>query len=149
MLEVPNELIDKLKHVLHSSGFKFYYINQEKIGNDIHLIIYINKPNYESIDMEEIIEITRKINDFIDDFIDEKYVLEVASSGINRRLYTLEHLREAVGDKVEVVFQKKVPGFERKTQIVLEGVDKQSICLKGQNVLLTDIKKINYIGEDE
>lgn len=148
MIEISEELQKKLKTNIEKLGFFLYFIDQEKIGNNNHLIVYVNKENYDnSISLDDCVLITQEINLFIDDYIDEGYVLEVSSSGVSRRLYELKHFQEVCGHKIKVQLKNKVAGFEdKKVESQLEIVDEEGITIRGVKIKFTNIKKANYIG---
>lgn len=149
MLEVPAELKIKLEQTITELGFLLYYIDQETIGNNQHLIIYINKPNYDTtISLDDCVLVTQKISEYIDDYINEEYILEISSSGINRKLYIPLHYQEVVGEKIFVQLNKKYSEFEtKKITEILEEATEDYIKISGIKIQFKDIKKSMIVGE--
>ncbi len=148
MINISNDLNNKIKNIVEELGFKLYYIDQKKIGNQPHLIIYINKENYDnSISIEDCVLVTQSINEFIDEYIDEEYMLEISSTGINRQLFEEWQYNEVVGDLVKLKLKSNVDGFSNKqAEGLLESVNTDYIEVNGTKINKDKIKSGFYIG---
>lgn len=148
MIVISDELEKKIIDSVNSLGFNLYYIDNEVINDKDHLIIYINKDNYDhSISIDDCVDVTREINKFIDDYIEGEYVLEISSSGVYRTLYTDEHLKEAIGDYVNIFLKRKIDGFKQKNlELLLEEVNEEYIIAGQKKIKRDNVKKINFIG---
>lgn len=71
-----------------SLGFELWDVEYVKEGADMYLRITIDAP--ETIDIDDCENVSRAINPILDDAdpIDEPYMLEVSSPGIERQLRT-------------------------------------------------------------
>ncbi len=148
MIEISNDLKVKIEDTINDLGFYLYYIDQETIGNDIHLVIYVNKENFDpTISLDDCVDITHKINEFIDDYIDEEYILEISSSGINRKLYTQKHYEQANGEKIQVILNKKVEPYEKKKiQGIITNITEDGFKLDQNKIKYSEVKRANYVG---
>lgn len=151
MIEVSEELAQKIQSTVEELGFYLYYIDQEQIGNNIHLIIYINKAEFSpTISLDDCVVITRAINEYIDDYLDEEYMLEISSAGINRRLSIKEHYQSALNEKIEIVLNKKVEPYEKKKIMgIITKVEDEHILLDNNLIEYKAIKRANYVGEEK
>lgn len=149
MIKISDELIKRVNETLSELGFKLYYVDQEVLGSDFHVIIYVqNKKQNLGVSLEDCVIITRQINKYIDNYIKEDYILEISSPGINRQLYTIEHYEDAINSTVEVKLLSSVEGIKgKKITGVLEKIDDENIFLSGMEIPLKKIKKVLYIGE--
>ena len=76
-------------------------------GKDYYLRIVIDKP--EGIDINDCETVNNAINDILDeaDYIKEQYFLEVSSPGLERVLRKDKHLKQNIGNNIEVKLFKK------------------------------------------
>ncbi len=101
----------------------------KKEGNDKYLRIYIDKPS--GVGLNECEEFSRAFEKEFDkiDPIDEAYILEVSSPGVERKLKTEREFLHYIGKKVSVKLYKAIDnkkefvavlsGYENKTATVL------------------------------
>jgi ribosome maturation factor RimP len=84
------------------------------------------------IDVDTIGEVARLISDVLDrddPIPDAKYLLEVTSPGVERKLRTPAHFRKQLGETIAVKFRVAVEG-ERRMQSKLVAVDDDGIELE-------------------
>lgn len=145
MIELSIDFTKWIEEVLAKENMSLYHIDQEIHGANTHLIIYIKKNNKEeSIDLDDCVLITQIINEKIDDYIDEEYILEISSPGINRQLFTKEHYQEVIGQEIEIRLKSKVEGLNTKKEIgTLEEVNEEYILFNNIKVEYNKIKKAN------
>ncbi len=86
----------------------------------------------DGIDSTTLVRVTRTVSAELDtaDPIPSKYVLEVTSPGIERRLRRPEQYRRAIGSQVAVKLQAGVEG-ERRLEGRLVAADDERITLEG------------------
>ncbi len=148
MILLSEELKSKIKDSIESLGFYLYYIDREEINGKEHIIIYINKEAYDhSISIDDCVLVTHELNEFIDDYIQDEYVLEVSSSGVYRTIFTEEHLKEVLGDQISINVKKKIKGFEKRIiEGYLQEINEDNIIIDGVIIERDNIKKINFKG---
>ncbi len=151
MILISQDLKSRIKESIENLGFYLYYIDKEEISGKEHIIIYINKENYDhSISIDDCVLVTRALNEYIDDYIQEEYVLEVSSSGVYRTLFTEEHLKEVLGDRINVFLNKKVKAYEKRLiEGYLEKINEDDIIIDGNSIARDNIKKINFKGRKD
>lgn len=150
MIKISEDLVQKIEKTLSTLGFKLYYIEQEKFGNDVHLIIYIQKLKHNLlISLEDCVLVTREVNKYIDNYISEDYMLEISSPGINRELHTQEHFQEVIDQKIEVRLRSSVVGIkEKKYYGYLKSINDTELTVDEFVIPFSKIKKVLYVGED-
>ncbi len=151
MILISQDLKSRIKESIENLGFYLYYIDKEEISGKEHIIIYINKENYDhSISIDDCVLVTRALNEYIDDYIQEEYVLEVSSSGVYRTLFTEEHLKEVLGDRINVFLNKKIKAYEKRLiEGYLEKINEDDIIIDGNSIARDNIKKINFKGRKD
>ena len=116
------------------------------------LRIYIDKEG--GITLDDCARVSREIGDLIDvkDIFQHKYVLEVSSPGINRRLRKEKHFLQAVGNKVKI---KMIVPVNRRRNFTgyLRNVQDGTLYLEmGNDVVrlsLENVEKANLVYEFE
>lgn len=98
------ELEEEIKIVVEGCGMSLYDIVQVKENDNNIYRIYITSPDGVSLDKCE--EISRMVAPILDikEPMRGKYLLEVSSPGIERKLKKLEHLQSSVGENVKGSF---------------------------------------------
>lgn len=85
--------------------------------------VYVERPGdidaKESVDVDVLAEVSRYLEAYLDaaDDVRSDYVLEVSTPGVERKLRKPEHLKAAVGHRVQLVVRQQVEG---KNKIVGE-----------------------------
>ncbi|PJI10180.1 MULTISPECIES: ribosome maturation factor RimP [Clostridium] len=145
------KLMELIKPIVENLGYEFYHIELVKENGERYLRIYIDKENGISLDDCE--KVSRAVSDLLDDKdpIPYSYYLEVSSPGINRILYTDEHLKKYVGSMVDIKLKSslnKVTNYSGK----LSGFNEEIIAIivldnKEIKIPRKKIKKICLSGE--
>ena len=80
-----------ISETVASLGFELWDVEYVKEGADMYLRITIDSS--EAVDIEDCETVSRAVNNILDDAdpIDEPYMLEVSSPGIERQLRTPRH----------------------------------------------------------
>ena len=111
-------MMDAFLKTSEGTGLELYYTEFVKEGADKILRVYIDRrEGFVSTDDCEIV--SKYISDRLDesDPIDQNYILEVSSPGMDRALITPEHFERYLGEIVEVSLYKEIEGSKK-----LEGV---------------------------
>ena len=116
-----NKVIDKVEEILkdylgkdEAEGLSLYYSEYVKEGPDRVLRIYIDREEgYVGTDDCELVSkfLSDKLDD--EDMIEQNYILEVSSPGLDRVLATEEHFERYVGNSVTVSLYKEVKGTKK------------------------------------
>ena len=123
--------------VTESFGVSVYDVEYVTENGEKYLRAYIDKEGGVTIDDCE--NVSRAFEAKLDEsgLIDEQYILEVSSPGLGRTLSKDRHLKQSVGQEVEVSFYKPqvLGGTEEKpvkgkqTVGILKGFDKDTVTI--------------------
>lgn len=121
--------------IITDLGYKVYDVIYEKEGSENYLRIFIDKDEGISINDCEIVN--NAITDILDekDLIKNQYMLEVSSSGLERRLRSDEQLQQAIDKKVEIHTYKSVKDVKSEKVVIgtLVEFDEKTIKVKTEN----------------
>ena len=103
--EKVEQLIEK---AINELGYELYDVEYAKEGKDYFLRIFIDKN--EGIDLNDCEKVNDVVNPILDnaDYIKEQYFLEISSPGIERTLRKDKHLKQNIGEKVEIKLFKPI-----------------------------------------
>jgi ribosome maturation factor RimP len=110
------------------------------------LRVYLDREG--GVSLSEIQSFSRRFGAILDveDPLEETYVLEVSSPGVNRRLRRPEHFALSLGKRIRVVFQDLREG-RRNLVGILAGCDSEGIVLRADDgdhrVAYREIRKAN------
>ena len=109
-------------------GYLLWNVEYVKEGADMILRITIDKP--EGIGIDDCERMTRAIDPLLDeaDPIEDSYLLEVSSPGIERELSRPEHFEACVGEEIELRLFAPVEG-SKVWRGFLAGLDGESNIL--------------------
>lgn len=129
---------------IESLGYRLYDVEFVKEGKDFYLRVYIDKDS--GISLEDCEAVSNGINEVLDeaDYIKEQYFLEVSSPGVERVLKKDRHLKENIGNKVQVKLFKPLAG-KKVFEGLLESFSDDNICIKIESQIL-EIERSN-IGQ--
>ncbi len=138
----------KIVSSVNDSGYDLYHVEFVRELEHSYLRVMITNKNCDdAVTIKDCEIVSKTINALIDDLnIDSDFFLEVSSPGINRRLYNLEHMNQAIGKLVRIKLKKPIDG-NKKYMGVLKCVDNEEITLKVKEmelkINLDIIKNIN------
>ncbi len=118
-----------IKPIIENLNYSLYDVIYEKEGKDYYLRIFIDSKKGISLDDCE------KVNNAITDVLDEKdvikdmYFLEVSSCGLERLIRTDEHLKEQIGNEINVKLYKALSGNKEHIGI-LKKYDEKNITIE-------------------
>ncbi len=121
-------------------GLKIWDIRYLKEGADWVLRIFIDKQGGVSID--DCVDMTHAINKPLDeaDPIEQAYLLEVSSPGVERDLVRDEHFASYIGEKIKVKMIRPIDG-KREFFGVLTAFEGSEVTIKTQDGEFTFTKK--------
>lgn len=106
-------MIEKIKvdleQLVNDDDMYIYDVTYKKDNHVFMLIVTIDSNNKE-VDLDMCVDATRKINEYLDENnpIEDEYVLEVSSKGIEDSIDTFEELETAVGHYVYLKTYSKI-----------------------------------------
>lgn len=131
---MANRITDKVSEMilpfLTENGMRIYDIEFVKEGSNRVLRLYIDKKDGR-VSIDDCETVSRKLSDLLDadDFIEDAYILEVSSPGIERVLKYDFHFEEAVGEAVEIKLFKAVNGSKNLVGTLVSGSEKGDVTL--------------------
>ena len=151
------EKIEKLvEPKIVNLGYELYDVQYVKEGKDYFLRIFIDNPKglekYYSQLEEDCEKVNNAITDLLDDanYIKQQYFLEVSSPGVERILRKDKHLKDNIGEKIEIKLFKPI---NKKKEIIgiLEQINEKAIIVisdnEEQEILRQDIAQIKKVYE--
>lgn len=101
---------NELKGYLDTLGYKLYHVSMDKVEGEKTLHVEIDA----HLDLEAISELSRQVSDLLDkiDDTDEHYLLDVSTVGLERELYTLDDVKDALGSYIYVKLKKETDGIK-------------------------------------
>ncbi len=145
MANIENRVQDLVENTIIELGYELYDVQYVKEGKDYYLRIYIDSK--KGIDLEDCEKVSNEVSTILDknDFIKEQYFLEISSPGIERILRKDKHLKDNIGEEVEVSLFKPID--KQKSIVgVLKDFDADTIEIEVENnILKIDRKNISLI----
>lgn len=108
MASVEEKIESLVEGKINNLGYELYDVQYVKEGKDYFLRIFIDKD--DGIDLNDCEKVSSEINNLLDeaDYITDQYFLEVSSPGIERVLRKNKHLKDNIGNEVELKLFKKI-----------------------------------------
>ncbi|MGN0448128.1 MAG: ribosome maturation factor RimP [Acutalibacteraceae bacterium] len=131
-------------------GLEIWDVRFLKEGADWYLRIFIDKDGGVSID--DCVDMTHAINPVLDeeDPIEQAYLLEVSSPGVERELVKDEHFLRFIGEKIKVKMIRPVDG-KREFSGILENYEDGNVTLRldGEGGFTFNKKEASWIKLDD
>jgi ribosome maturation factor RimP len=151
MRQVNPVLQEKLAQVVSALGFEWVGCEQQPMGRQVVLRLYIDAP--QGVSADDCMRVSHQVSGMlaVDDPFQGQYTLEVSSPGIDRPLFTLAQCERQVGSEVKVRSHQPVDG-RRQFRGQLLNVEGEALHVQlpsGEVVVLpfADIDKANVIGK--
>ena len=140
---------EKVEHLIEKTinelGYELYDVEYAKEGKDYFLRIFIDKN--EGIDLNDCEKVNDAVNPILDaaDYIKEQYFLEISSPGIERTLRKDKHLKQNIGEKVEIKLFKPINKQKNIIGILKDYNAEQIEIETSEEVCKIDRKNISVI----
>lgn len=125
------EKVEKLvEPIIEKIGYKLYDVEYAKEGKNYFLRIFID--NEKGIDLNDCEKVNDAISDSLDDenYIKEQYFLEVSSPGIERNLRKDKHLKQNIGQQINIKLFKKDERGKKEYSGELKEFNEENIKIK-------------------
>ena len=119
ILDLVSTLMESYCESPEGTGLELYHQEYVKEGSDRVLRIYIDRrEDYVSTDDCE--RVSKYLSEKLDesDPIEQNYILEVSSPGMDRVLVTPSHFERYIGELIEVSLYKEVEGSKKLTGLL-------------------------------
>lgn len=140
--EKVEQVIEK---TINELGYELYDVEYAKEGKDYFLRIFIDKN--EGIGLNDCEKVNDAVNPILDaaDYIKEQYFLEISSPGIERTLRKDKHLKQNIGEKVEIKLFKPINKQKNIIGILKDYNAEQIEIETSEEVCKIDRKNISII----
>lgn len=143
-MKVEIKVEEIIEPIINNMGFDLEYVEFVKEGSNNVLRVVIDKPN-ENMWVDDCENVSRAIEDVVDKNINQEYVLEVSSPGLERQLKNIKLYEKYTGKEIHIKLFKKQDDI-KEFEGILKSVNKEdeSICIqiddeKQMTILLKDI----------
>ena len=128
MAKIEEKVESLIKQNIENLGYELYDIEYVKEAKDYFLRIYIDSK--KGIDLNDCEKVSNNITELLDkeDIIQEQYFLEVSSPGIERVLKKEKHLKDNIGNEVQIKLFKPLEG-KKQYKGILKNFDNDSITI--------------------
>lgn len=143
MTSVEKKVKEIIEPIITNLNYTIYDVIYEKEGKENYLRIFIDSK--KGISLNDCETVNNAITDILDekDVIKGKYMLEISSPGIEKRIRTEEHLKENLNNKVQINTFKAID--KQKVLIGnLKSFNEKSIIIKTEEKEI-EIERNNII----
>ncbi len=133
MASIEERVESLIQKKVEDLGYILYDVQYTKEGQNYFLRVFIEKED-GTIDLNDCEKVNDGINDLLDtaDYIKEQYFLEVSSTGVEKVLRKDKHLKDNIGNEVEVKLFKPI-NKQKEFIGILEDFTENEITLKLEN----------------
>ncbi len=134
--------------VVQAQGLELVHVEFLPKGKPATLRLYIDKPG--GVNVDDCRKASRHLSLLLEaeDFIEQQYILEVSSPGIERPLFKAEDYRRFSGKEIRLLTHDKVEGRKKFTGL-LKGFSQGIVSLECQGgnyeIPLQKVKKANLV----
>lgn len=143
-MKIESKIEELIEPVVKNLGFEIEYVEFAKEGTNNVLRVVIDKVG-EAMWVEDCEKVSRAIEDIVDKNINQEYVLEVSSPGLERQLKNIKLYKKYIGKNIHVKLFTKVEGKKEFEGIIKDvDEDKETVMLELEDknnleLLLKDI----------
>ena len=143
-------VLEIAKPIAEGLGLEIWDVRYLKEGSDWYLRVFIDKP--DGVGINDCVDMSHALDKPLDegDFIDNAYILEVSSPGVERELVKKEHFEKMLGRKVMLKLIRPLDG-RREFSGVLESFDNGDITvsLEEDEKITVNKKETAYVRLDD
>ena len=145
MASIENKVENLIKEPIEKLGYELYDVEYAKEAKNFFLRIYIDST--KGISLNDCEAVTNEINDLLDkeNIISEQYFLEVSSPGIEKVLRKESHLKNNIGELVEVKLFKKDDRGNKIYEGTLKCFDEKEVTIETEEEIVIERKNIAQI----
>lgn len=137
-MKVEIKVEEVIEPIVKNLGFEIEYVEFVKEGSNNVLRVVIDKVG-ESMWVEDCENVSRAIEDIVDQNIKQEYVLEVSSPGLERQLKNIKLYKKYMGQEIHVKLFKKqndLKEFEAVIKSVNEDEETVTLELEKEEVTI-------------
>ena len=128
-MKVTEQVAEFARPVVESYGCSLWDVEYVREGAERYLRLYIDKDG--GVDIDDCEKIHRAVDPILDekDPISESYMLEVSSSGLEKKLVLPWHFEKYMDCPVDVGLYAAVEGYKKFCGILKKYIEKESITI--------------------
>ncbi len=143
-----SKIEELVREVVEEYGVELYHMEFIEGGRNNFLRVYIDKNGGISVKDCEMVSKELSVLLDVEDPIPFRYVLEVSSPGIERRLYTVEHYRKNLGKEVDIKLKlkHKEVGLKRFLGIIRDVDEKKfKVEIKDERIIEVPYEDVEFV----
>ncbi|HAK52132.1 MAG TPA: ribosome maturation factor RimP [Gammaproteobacteria bacterium] len=127
---MEGSLKELFEPVVEALGCRLWGIEHMSQGRGATLKVYIDGEG-RNVDVEDCARVSRQLSSLLDveDVVPGKYILEVSSPGLDRRLFTRDQFVECAGENIRISLRKPYEG-QTKFKGLLAGLEGDEVILQ-------------------
>lgn len=137
--------LDNIENIINQKiqkeGFELEYVEFVKEGDNNILRVVIDKKD-GNVSIDDCEKISRLIEDDIDKNINNEYVLEVSSAGLERQLKNIKLYKKYIGNEIYVKLYKKQEYGKEIVGILKDANDNNITLIVNETNIVVDINDI-------
>ena len=138
-----------IEPVIAGMGYELWGLECQAGIRTAQVRVYIDRR--KGVTLDDCSQVSQQVSAVLDveNPIDMPYILEISSPGINRSLFSVEQMQDAVGSKVRIKTLWSIEG-RRNFNGFLEGVEEKNIRIKiqGDTLLTVPLHAIKNVKLD-
>ncbi len=145
-MKIENKVEELIQPIVEKLGFEIEYVEFVKEGTNNVLRVVIDKKDSEAMWVDDCEVVSRAIEDTVDKNINQEYVLEVSSPGLERQLKNIKLYKKYIGKNIHVKLFSKIDNkkeFEATIVDVDEPSEKITLRLEDNNTIELMLKEIS------
>lgn len=145
MASIESRVEALIQEKIEKLGYELYDVEYAKEAKNFFLRIYIDSKNGISLDDCE--KVSNEINGILDEsnIISEQYFLEVSSTGVEKVLRKDKHLKDNIGEEVEIKLFKKDENGNKSYIGKIKSFNDEEIIIESNEEIKIDRKNIAQI----
>ena len=145
MSKIEEKVESLVKKKIENIGYELFDVLYLKEGQDLILRIVID--NEKGITLDDCEKVNNKIKDILDkaDLIQEQYLLEVSSPGIERLLRKDWQLKKYIGEPVSIKLFKKDENGNKSYEGILSQVTDEFIEIELEEKIKIERQNISQV----
>ena len=145
MANIEEKVEKLLKEKIEKIGYELYDVEYSKEGKNYFLRVYIDKN--EGTSLEDCEKVNNEIIPLLDeaDYITNMYFLEVSSPGIERIIRKEKHLKQNIGNEIELKLFQKNNNQNKQYKGILKEFDTEKIIIENTETIEIQRKDIAQI----
>ena len=150
--EIEKKCEELVQPIVDAHQFELVDVEYVKEGSNYYLRVFADKEG--GINIDDCVTISRALEVKLDekDVIEDAYILEVSSPGVERELILDEHFEKFIGADIMVKMIRPLEGIGKEFKGVLKAYDGGQVTIEdhsGENEITISKKDAAYIKLDD